>query len=124
MRVPEEGLTTRVVLLDDAHGQIRMCCQGHNKDMQRLLREQDVHVHAVKINLVVECCNILMVLCKSHDMEHHVTIPDVGVVMDLIDTLIELVQGPCTENQEIVADLCASVITYGEANMQCIVRRT
>jgi hypothetical protein len=103
---------------------LQLFAEGHNNDMQNIMRDQGPLGFRSSYNLLDEAVNLLATAAKDE-----VTIKtmndgdaeDLGMVLDFV---IEVVQGPCTKNQELLVssalvDVCKRLITADfERNME------
>jgi hypothetical protein len=80
---------------------LKTLCEGHNLTCQEMLRVQplinaaDVNVVALAADFVVYQAEDGMALKRMEDLE-------VELVFDALECLIEMVQGPCGGNQEVI----------------------
>lgn len=73
---------------------LQLLCEGHNRDLQQLLRAQ---THSRRsFDLVSLCASLLEVLIKR------LRACDFLVTSQCLDSLTEFVQGPCQENQACI----------------------
>ena len=73
---------------------LQLLCEGHNRDLQQLLRTQ---THSRRsFDLVSLCVSLLEVLIKR------LRACDFLVTSQCLDSLTEFVQGPCQENQACI----------------------
>ena len=81
-------------------------CEGHNNEVQNLLRAQP-NTATASANVLMDCIDLLAVMCSVVEnldtLGHH----ELGLISKCLDTIIEAVQGPCRGNQELVADSAA-----------------
>lgn len=91
---------------------LQLLCEGHNLKMQEYLREQrkDGAVCAFTVNMVA---TIGTLLCRFSRMPHKITM-EVG--QQLLDTLTEMVQGPCPGaqtdlSQPNILDSCKDLLS-------------
>jgi hypothetical protein len=97
---------------------IQLLCEGHNRDMQNVLREQRVDgvVSSKSFDFVYAIGGIL----GSYTKFLHFKNLQLGY--QVIDTLTELVQGPCRENQRILSQ--GKIIDHGRDLLACLKSRS
>ena len=84
--------------------------EGHNLTTQDLMREQPTH--SGDINLVGIMCDLLLVQCENITLIKRMQAEQIELVCSTLDTLVEVLQGPCVGNQDFIANhMCMSVIT-------------
>ena len=82
----------------DLHGAMRVLqllqafCEGHNLTVQNFLREQRGSKHRT-VNLVAATVDFLF------DLQPVVSAANIRLATQVLDTLVEMVQGPCPANQ-------------------------
>jgi len=90
-------------------------CEGHNLEMQNLMREQSNNLKT--FNLVEENVELLATQAKSLAVVRHFNQLEAEVTLAGLQYLTEIIQGPCKENQEYVAmsrkpvDVCKNILT-------------
>ena len=80
---------------------LQLCCEGHNYDMQTVVRKQERSTKT--FDLVHEAIALLCSECKSKKALTRMRRPELEVVVQLLDFLSESMEGPCAENQAAVA---------------------
>jgi hypothetical protein len=81
---------------------MKMLCEGHNEETQNILRAQPA---STDINTVATAANLVSLLCDTSNSLRAMEDAEVELVVSGLDCLIELVQGPCVGNQELLANL-------------------
>ena len=78
---------------------VQLFCEGHYRDMQNHLRAQMVlgEVHSQSFNFVQAGSEFLSQYLKF------LQISVLPIGLQLLDTLVEMVQGPCRENQRLLS---------------------
>lgn len=103
---------------------LQLFAEGHNLLMQNLIRDQAVLGFRSSHNLLDEAVNLLSTAAKDEATIKTMNdgdAEDLGMVLDFV---IEVVQGPCERNQELLAssqlvDVCKRLITADfERNME------
>eukprot|EP00736_Rhodelphis_marinus_P011723 Rmarinus@m.8051 len=96
---------------------LQLLCEGHNLNMQHRLRDQQSAREPV--NMVLEISRLLvgfrddvldtLRLCTSSVID--LLTADIGLLCQINETLTELCQGPCRENQQtlVVAGVCKGI---------------
>ena len=89
---------------------LQLLCEGHFAPFQNYLRCQPMHPGG-DVNLVTTIAALLALLCDSAFAISRFTPPELALVSQLMNTLVEMMQGPCGGNQELVArsDVVVSV---------------
>ena len=87
--------------------------EGHNLDAQTMLREQRFNTKSV--NLVQEAVDLLGTLVSSESALRVMRTESMRATCALLKFLVEAVQGPCAENQVLVAegaalDVCRCIL--------------
>jgi hypothetical protein len=103
---------------------LQLCCEGHNLQMQDLLRDQGSAVDAggvpfgfLKTSNLVDATTDLVVYMAKDDMKvRDIGEDDAGDIGRALDFLIEACQGPCRKNQELLSksgmvDACMRIIS-------------
>ena len=80
---------------------MRLMCEGHNRDMQDLLREQP-HCQSASVNLLAEAVNLLALLVQSGGDCRRADETAVSVIKSVLELLVESLQGPCQGNQHYI----------------------
>jgi hypothetical protein len=96
---PRERLHTLIEL-------VRLLCEGHNRKMQDLLREQASAQQS--FNIVKEVCNVLIHHVGTKEELRGAQPQHVRTMQCCMDFLVEAMQGPCPKNQELIAEICAA----------------
>ena len=81
---------------------MKVLCEGHNEEAQNILRAQPA---STDINTVATAANLVSLLCDTSNSLRAMEDAEVELVVSGLDCLIELVQGPCVGNQELLANL-------------------
>jgi hypothetical protein len=81
---------------------MQLMCEGHNLKFQNLLRVQPMY--AGQFNLVNKVVEALVLLCESTAAVSCFHRIELLVVSQMLALLIELMQGPCPGNQEVIVD--------------------
>ena len=87
---------------------LQLLCEGHNHDLQQILRSQTHSRHS--FDLISLCVSLLEVLVKRQRA------CDFDVTSQCLDSLTEFVQGPCKDNQKCIIEgsfLDSAVILLG-----------
>ena len=76
---------------------LRLSCENHYKEMQNFLREQiqKGKKNLANVNLIIALAELLEKYIKSKMINEN----NIQLGEKLLDTLVEFIQGPCTENQ-------------------------
>ena len=90
-------------------------CEGHNLSMQNLIREQ---THNLKtFNLLEENTELLSVQAKNLTVVRQFNELEAEVTLSTLEFMVEVVQGPCKENQDFLAnsrkpvDVCKNILS-------------
>ena len=83
-------------------GLMKEMCEGHNKIAQDLLREQPTH--AGDISLVQLCIDLLFTQCRDTSIIKRMQEEQVELLNSNLEVLVEMTQGPCEGNQELIAN--------------------
>jgi hypothetical protein len=81
---------------------MQQMCEGHFLVNQDLLREQPTH--SGDINLVLMVCNMLVVQISSVKLVVRMQKEALDLLGATLDCLTEVLQGPCSLNQDLVAN--------------------
>ena len=81
---------------------MKMLCEGHNNETQNILRTQPA---STEINTVATAANLVGLLCNTSHSLRVMEEAEVELLVSGLDCLVELVQGPCVGNQEVLANL-------------------
>jgi len=82
-----------------------LLCEGHHTGFQNYLRERKGA--NTQVNLVKRLADLLVYLCESTFVVSHFTRVELKLVSQLLDTLVEVTQGPCPGNQAaLVMQVC------------------
>jgi hypothetical protein len=97
---------------------MQLLCEGHNRDMQNILREQrqDGVLNTKTFDFVNATGGLLATYLKFLHSAN------LQLGYQLIDTLTEVVQGPCRENQRALSQ--AKVIVSGRDLLTCLKSRS
>lgn len=76
---------------------IQLLCEGHNLEMQNILRDQSFN--RISRNLIFHCSTCLRLIAPSTDVYRYVPAAQREVLLLVLVFLIEVCQGPCPENQ-------------------------
>uniref|UniRef100_A0A7S2GQQ6 RyR/IP3R Homology associated domain-containing protein n=1 Tax=Octactis speculum TaxID=3111310 RepID=A0A7S2GQQ6_9STRA len=80
---------------------LQLLCEGHNFQLQNLMRVQP---HCQRsINLMGEVISLLILQVESAGVLRRLDKDDLSVVEATMEFIIEALQGPCPENQKVVA---------------------
>jgi hypothetical protein len=95
---------------------IQLLCEGHYNDMQNYVREQSIDgiVHTKSFDFVNCISNMLGPYIKFMHKDN------MKLGFRLIDTLTEIVQGPCRENQRVLSQV--KIIDNGRDLLTCLKR--
>lgn len=112
----QEGVLSCIKIM----GLMKEMCEGHYKPNQNLLRKQP---HAKSTNLVEESMELFCIVAKSLPSVRKWDDVEANVGIAAMILMVELCQGPCSENQTIFAengkciDGCLCVVT---ANLRSV----
>lgn len=105
----------------------QLCCEGHNIKFQNYFRSQAMNSSSGSINIVSLVYNyfssvsfqntylcslsfslfkigeILVDICENSFAVSRFQLAEVDLVKQLLATLVDFTQGPCSENQELIA---------------------
>ena len=81
---------------------MKMVCEGHNQEAQNILRSQPT---STDINTVATAANLVSLLCNTSQSLRVMENAEVELVVSGLNCLVEVVQGPCVGNQELLANL-------------------
>jgi len=88
---------------------LQLLAEGHNLKMQRLMQDQTSTIGLSRSrNLVLAGSNLLTNLCFSTGVLKKMHITALDEITQLFNFLNECVQGPCHENQELLANTSIS----------------
>jgi hypothetical protein len=79
---------------------LQQLCEGHNLQVQNVLREQPGHTASV--DLITASANILFTLCDTSRALLMFEEADAQLVIACLLFLTEALQGPCPKNQELL----------------------
>ena len=85
-------------------------CEGHNRLMQDLLRDQPDH--AANVNLVHLGASMFVTLCETNAALRRMEESEFGLVVSALDFLIESVQGPCPGNRKTTILVACHPLPY------------
>ena len=94
---------------------MKVLCEGHNDEAQNILRTQPT---TTDINTVATAANLVSLLCDTSNSLRVMEEAEVALVVFGLDSLIELVQGPCVGNQDLLANLEGFVPALDKVNCQ------
>jgi len=77
---------------------LQLLCEGHHAPFQNYLRERN-GANTVSVNLVQRLTDLVVYLCDSSYCVSRFTKVELSLVSQLLDTLVEVTQGPCPGNQ-------------------------
>ena len=79
-------------------------CEGHHAPFQNYLREQSKGSASsnTQVNLVKRLSDLVVFLCDSSYVVSRFTRVELKLVSQLLDTLVEVTQGPCPGNQAAI----------------------
>ena len=80
---------------------LRLMMEGHNRQMQDLMRDQEENKKS--FNLLVDVVNLIATIAKDQQHLRGLPTPLVEFLEKLLDFLVEATQGPCPKNQEFLA---------------------
>jgi hypothetical protein len=94
---------------------LQLFAEGHNLNMQRLMRGQHEFGFRFSNNLVMEAVALLQASAKNQMVIRQMSDDEAEDVGKVLDFLIEVTQGPCSEIQDMLAssgmvDVCKSII--------------
>mmetsp|Transcript_33274 Transcript_33274/g.53603 ORF Transcript_33274/g.53603 Transcript_33274/m.53603 type:complete len:2908 (+) Transcript_33274:214-8937(+) len=89
---------------------LQLCMEGHYLAMQDLLRDQSETGHRHSINIILTTVNHAHILTKNDQILTGSKKENVQQVVGIFDFMIESMQGPCYENQLLLADPLHKVI--------------
>jgi hypothetical protein len=78
----------------------KLLCEGHHAAFQNYLRERTKA--STQVNLVKRLTDIVVFLCDSSFVVSRFTRIELRLVSQLLDTLVEVTQGPCPGNQAVL----------------------
>ena len=81
---------------------LQQLTEGHNATNQDLLREQPTH--SGEINLITMVCDMLVTQCSNKKLVKAMQREALDLVCDTLDCMVEVLQGPCPGNQELIAN--------------------
>jgi hypothetical protein len=84
-------------------------CEGHNRLMQDLLRDQPDH--AATVNLVHLGAAMFVMLCETNAALRRMEEAEFGLVVSALNFLIESVQGPCPGNRKATILVACNPLT-------------
>jgi hypothetical protein len=103
---------------------LQLCCEGHNLQMQNLLRDQASVVNEAGVpfgfvksqNLINVTADLVVYMAKDDLKVRDMDEDDAEDISKSIDFLVEACQGPCQHNQELLArsgmvDACMRIIS-------------
>jgi hypothetical protein len=97
---------------------LKLLCEGHNSNLQLLLRDETQHALGFRSTHTVlgHAKELLVTLAKSEAQLMSLDHADASTLLHLIRFFVEAVQGPCRPNQEYVAsseivDKCSIIIS-------------
>ena len=85
---------------------LRQMCEGHNLQLQNLLREQPGSLQ--NFNIIVEVANVLAATTGSKDDLRGIQTQHAKTLQACLDFLVESMQGPCAENQQLIAEVASA----------------
>jgi len=94
-------------------------CEGHNKELQTVLREQSFNRKS--FNLVAQVSDFVGLMGKNQMVLRYISDREITTLNLAFDCLIEMMQGPCPENQELIAassviDVCVRLLSNHDLN--------
>eukprot|EP00658_Telonema_sp_P-2_P035750 TRINITY_DN25955_c0_g2_i5.p1 TRINITY_DN25955_c0_g2~~TRINITY_DN25955_c0_g2_i5.p1 ORF type:complete len:2991 (-),score=721.49 TRINITY_DN25955_c0_g2_i5:376-9348(-) len=92
--VPDDDFLEQMQIAQETLRVLQLMCEGHYKNNQDFLRDQQVHRH---VDLVGETADYFGMIWRWKKDSSTVL-----VMMQTLDTLTEFVQGPCKENQDTI----------------------
>lgn len=81
---------------------MKALCEGHNEAAQNVLRRQ---ASGTDVNTVAAAARLVSLLCDTSASLRAMEEAEVELVVFGLDLLVEVVQGPCVGNQELLATL-------------------
>jgi hypothetical protein len=109
-----EQLRMEYVNAKQTFGVLQQLCEGHNLVTQDVLRSQPMH--AKDVNLVSKTMDMLSLQAGSdYEMTQMETV-ELELMISSLDFLIELVQGPCKGNQDLMAKDSAFLHSLATSN--------
>jgi hypothetical protein len=111
----KEKTSTRFVIMDEvARGEFENAeqtfdalselCEGHNIEMQDVLRYQEYHT--TEVNLIALAAHMFVIQCETNACLKRMEEAEFNLVISNLDFLTECVQGPCSGNQELLIMKC------------------
>jgi len=103
------------IRLDLVFRLLQLFTEGHNNDMQNLIRDQSSIGCRNSYNLLQQSVEYLTAVAKNPKQLARMTEGDAEDAVRVLDFLIEALQGPCEANQDMLAntvmvDICAYII--------------
>jgi hypothetical protein len=94
---------------------LQLFAEGHNHDMQDLMRDQLQFKFQESSNLINEAVKLLAVVAKNEQVIVQMLDGDAEDMGKVLEFLIEVMQGPCRKNQELLVaspmvDVCKRII--------------
>jgi len=80
---------------------LQRTCEGHNLDLQELLRHQTAH--ATSVNLLTLVLDLLPALAGTSQHLQKFAAPQLALLEAAIDLVVETMQGPCDGNQVFIS---------------------
>jgi len=95
---------------------VQHLCEGHNAAMQALVRDQQFAINATQShNILTAAVKLLAEIVDTEENTNRMRLGELKEVAWILDFLVESVQGPCPENQVLLAqggmiDACKLII--------------
>jgi hypothetical protein len=114
---PDEDEDEDLLRLDLVFRLLQLFTEGHNNNMQNLIRDQSSIGCRNTNNLLNSAVDYLSAVAKSPKQLARLTAGDAEDAIRVLNFLIEAVQGPCSQNQELLAnsvlvDICSYIIGF------------
>lgn len=84
---------------------MQQLCEGHNLDSQNCLRDQSSLNKRNSYNLVEAAVELLHGFAPRRDVFRRITENHCQILMKLLSCIVEMLQGPCSENQALMVRL-------------------
>jgi len=89
---------------------LQLCMEGHNMDMQNFFRDQSLAAHKRSINFILLAVKHALVLTKNAKVLSKASRSTIKQISGILDFLVETMQGPCYQNQMLLANPINGVI--------------
>jgi hypothetical protein len=105
------------IRLDLVFRLLQLFTEGHNNNMQNLIRDQSSIGCRNSHNLLQQSVEYLTAVAQNRQQLKVMAAGDAEDAVRVLDFLIESIQGPCAANQELLAnsvmvDICSTIISF------------